>query len=424
MRKRVSLLVLFCVLAGLETAYFARQCAASLLRLRGERAFFANDHLRAWEAYGDALSLGARRDLVEIDQVELLLFGLDQVEAGIEIELPMQPSESLAVARRIIERRLRRSPSSAYYWSLASDIYRHAAERRRRTQSVDLAALSEDPLENLLREDWKSLAVMEAGAGLEPNNYIYYDSLVESYLDLGSPQRAVRFCERAVAAYPVLNEHRYLLRPDLDPALLDAAVRGFETALERPSMIRGAAIRVDLGRLLARHGEHERALRHLEGALEEAPDLYEAHVQLGYSTFRLGRYEEALAHLGNASRLKPDEPWPRYYMGLSYLELGNREGALEQLRKAREKGRREIRFIHKLAETLERSGNLAEARRQMVAAANINPDDVGEWLALLAFHVRHRQFDAAAEVCARLSALHPGDPAYGPQCSYLQEEGR
>lgn len=419
MLRRGILLACFAVLAAAETGYFARQAAASLMRIKGERAFFRNDHQEAWRSYRKALRLGGDRDLVETDIVELLLFGLDQSDAGIKIDLPLPPERAAREALILIAGRLREMPRRAYRWSLASDVYARMAILERRRLTIDLAQLSEEPLENLLPEQWLSLDALKTASSLEPNNYIYPDLLAELFMEFGSAELAAPFCRDAVAAYPVLEGHKYLARSDIPAVIVTAALAGFDRAAAGESMIPRAAILCDAGRLLASHGDDGRALDYWQTVITLAPDLYDAHAQIGYARYRLKDYKGALESLRRATSLDPTQSWPFYSMGMAHRALGDPDAAVLDFRSARERAPTEVRFFHALGEVLEETGRIKEAGRQYLAAANLNSKDESAWSTLLAFSVRHDDARSASEACSRLIALNPGEGVYRDTCAAL-----
>lgn len=417
--RKALLLALFSLLLGGETAYFGRACGAAVLRQRGERAFYRNDHRASWGHYRAALAWGGDPERLRTDLVELLLFGLDQSEAGIRIDLPVPAERAVGEARDLIAPCLIAAPYKAYYWSLASDIYLHEAEQLRREKPLDLQDLSEDPLQNLTPPQWLAVAALETSARLEPSYYIYNDLLTEMFLDIGSPQTVARYCRRAVAAYPALDSHSYLSRPDLPPEVLEAAVHGFEDAVSQEPTTLAALLENDAARLLAMHGQRERAAAFLRKALEIDPGLYDARFRLGLLAIERHDYQEAMEHFQAAAAIVPDSAWPHYEMGVSHAALGDLEAAIREFRVAREKDPRYIGFFHALGESLEKAGLLKEAERQFRAAANLNSQEAGAWSILLAFYIRHDDVRSAGEVCARLLALNPGMSDYREQCAAL-----
>jgi len=405
-RKLLLSVCLIIMLVG-ETAVFGGRSVAGLIRLRGERAYFRNQYASAWLSYRNALDWGGDEDQLETDMVEVLLLGLHQDEAGAKIHTALPPSDSLRVARELTAKRLSYTPYRAYLWSLVSDIYQHQARQLRVSTPLDLTTLSENPIKNFLPEDRLAVAALQRASELEPNNYVYPDLLTEMFLELGRPAEAAPYCRRAVSAYPRLSEHDYLLSPDLDPEIKEAAIAGFEEALRHRSMIPSDLITCDAGRLLREHGEPRRAIDYFRRGIRPGSSFLECRFDLGLASYALGDFQSALDQFELSAAMLPESPWPDYYAGLSRLALGQNEAALPHLRLAREKGPPDPRFLHTLGETLERSGQVKEAERQFVAAANLNPDDTAAWSSLLDFYLRQHDLRAVSLTCSRLPAFRP-----------------
>jgi len=424
MTRAIVLLMCFTVLLAGESAYFARRCAAGFLRLKGERAFFRNDHEKAWSRYGRALDLGGEREVLETDQIELLLFGLDQEWAGVRVRTALPAEQAVAQALNLAARRISETPFKAYAWSLLSDAYFHAARLQRRSAPLDPSSLSDDPMEILLPDDRLGLAALETACELEPNNYIYHDLLAEKFVEVGMVETAAIHCRRSVASYPFLDNHHYLLEPDLAPELLEAAVRGFEDSRLQESMIPRGVIESEAGELLRRHGDERRAIEFLKRAVALSPDLYEAQYSLGVASHQVGDYEGALRHLQEAVRCQPLNPAPHVYMGMARQALGDIQGAIDQFRLAREKDPRSFWYFQLLGEALEKAGQVKEAERQFVAAARTNPKSTEAWASLLAFYTRHRELRPLADACTNLKLMAPQEATYAEQCASLGLEIR
>ncbi len=400
-----------------ETVYFTCRCAGAILRLRGERTFFSMDLPGSWRNYQAALEWGGERDRIETDEAELLLFGLDQIETGMKITAAFPAKESIQRTFDLVAGRLRESPGTAYHWSLAADSFLQVDALRLRETTLDLATLSENPLDNFSPARWRAIAALETASHLEPYNYIYQDMLVDLFLEVGRPIEAAPYCRRAVASYPVTWEHKYLLGEDLDPILLEAAIQGFEDARARPSLVPRGAIESDAGRFLADHGKIERAIPYLEDAVRSDPDLYEAHFYLGAYLFGLKRYDEASLRMHDASRIHPDSPDPNYYLGLCEMQRGDLRAAIEEFQGGREKDPALLKLFFALGDALEKADRLDEAERQFVAATNVHPESIEAWGFLLDFY--HRRHDARGETrsCAEVLSRKPIADVLRPRCT-------
>jgi tetratricopeptide (TPR) repeat protein len=422
-RKTLFLIVVI-VLVAAESLYFGRQVFAGYQRILGRGAFINSDFGPAWEAYGSAIRWGGDRASLEAEILDLLVFGLLQSEAGIELDMPVTPAESLSLARNLVARRLRESPGDAHIWSKDADLKFYAARQVRRGTPIDVSQLSENPRENLLEEEKAAVASLETAASLEPNSYFYHDLLVLFFMEIGALGEAAEHVRKAVVSYPRLDGHIYLNERNVPGEILNAAIAGFRDAAGSVSLVRRAYIQVDAGRLLMLRGDDQEAIVFFEQAIADAPDLFDAHYRLGQVFYRSGDYVRAVEHLREATELLPSVASPYYSLGRSYAALGSLSAAIEALTLARQKNPELLKFRHELGKTLEEAGRLSEAERQFVAAANVRPDDPVAWLELMRFYSRRQDRPSAYKACARLLSLDEDNQDYQERCDALKQDSR
>lgn len=415
--KRPLALTLLGAAFLLESIYFGRLAWSALLELRGQRAYFRNDLREAWTLTRGALASGGDRARLETHLLEILLMGFNQHDVGLRIDTPLEDGPGSEEALRLLHHRISEAPHVASLWSYAANLEFHRAHEERRSRPLDLSTLSEDPMGNLLPEDRLGLAALEKAASLEPNNYLYDELLVEQFLEYGSEVDAARSCRRAVAAFPRLDGHTYLLRFDLPRSVVDAAIQGFEDALRSTSLVARVEMLRDAGRLLMRHGRDEEVLPYLVDANRVDPTYYDARMELALTRLRLGQWAEAGQDFEAAMRLIPDEPSPYFFRARIRSHEGNHEGAVEDLRRARALGASETRIFLAMAEALEALDRLREAENQYIAATNLHPDDSSAWSALYLFEVRHGDNRGASRACDRLAGLKDVDQRILQACA-------
>jgi len=416
---RKAFLVVCAVLLAMETLYFARLAAASLLRIQGEKAFYRHDHPAAWRAYSRALVMGGDGETVEVDRLELLIFGMDFQAAGLPVKPALPPGEALTQARALAASRVAELPYKAYYWGLAADVYFNQAFQARRGAPIDLSALSEEPLGNLIATERIGIAALERAAALEPDSYVYHDLLARTLLEHGAVEEAAVHVRRAVAACPSLNAHPDLMLPGVDTRIVEAAVQGFVDARGREALIMPANIEKDAGRLLRQNGEAARSIEFFRRAVELATDLCEAHYELGVACSQIADYDCAIRHLAVAGGCGEDSPGPHFALGLAHRAAGEVDQAIDQFRRARAEGGSSPMYFHALGEALEAADAVSDAERQFVAAARLHSNQTVPWRVLLGFYARHRDRPPLFEACARLEELAPGDPADRALCASL-----
>jgi tetratricopeptide (TPR) repeat protein len=404
------------VLMALVTLFFGRQFLAGVDQLRGKGSFYRNDVSGALKHYAQARRFGGGGLQLDSDEVEAIFFAVDQMDLGVKSPLTVTADDAIARATEAVRGLVQRAPYRAYFWSIASDLYMRRSRERRRTTPLDLAELSENPLDNLLPETWFAIVTMKHASRLEPNNYLYHDLLVEAFLDVGSPEAAADHCRQAIKALPRFDAHEYLLRSSVPPELVEASVKGFEDALAEVSLIGRASIECSLADMLMRNGQYDRAIPYLLSALESVPDSFDAHYFLGNAQLQRGHYEEALQHLKISTRVQPTEPMPYYYLSKSYEALGDLDQAVSSMQNARMLNPHDLQLFHALGALLEKADRITEAERQFVAATSYNPENPYAWSMLVDFYRRHDDGRAVRKACESLRSLRPGDTTYQSQC--------
>ncbi|MFO0583012.1 MAG: tetratricopeptide repeat protein [Anaeromyxobacter sp.] len=115
-------------------------------------------------------------------------------------------------------------------------------------------------------------------------------------------------------------------------------------------------------------GEHARAARLLETALEVAPGYWRAHVNLAIARQRSGDPAGAARAFEDAIRIAPAEPEPRLFLGYLRLERGELDAAVAAFGAAVALGPRDPRMRVGLGDALARQGRTGEARAAYEAA--------------------------------------------------------
>ena len=121
-------------------------------------------------------------------------------------------------------------------------------------------------------------------------------------------------------------------RQDVVGRSLDSASPLEATHDVRSTMPLGAELRAGLERLRA--GDYHEAERHLGSAVEQAPEVPEAHLYLGVALARQGRHEEAADCFVLATHHRPDFAEAHFQLGLVELHLDQPDAALAAFRRA------------------------------------------------------------------------------------------
>lgn len=154
-------------------------------------------------------------------------------------------------------------------------------------------------------------------------------------------------------------------------------------------------------------GQDELAIPEYRRVLELAPDLYEAHINLGQVLLRSQRPQEAVAHLERARQQKPGEFPPAYFLAEALFELGRYGSALQHYESAAaidaQSGAAELG----IGRTLARLGRRAEAAAHYRRAAQRDAQLHRFLLELGQLHEDNNELEAAAAIYREFPQL-PG----------------
>jgi tetratricopeptide (TPR) repeat protein len=149
-------------------------------------------------------------------------------------------------------------------------------------------------------------------------------------------------------------------------------------------------------------GDLNRAADEYRDVVRLAPQMAEAHVNLGLMYHALGRLDESIRELQTAERIKPGLVGVSLYLGIGYARLNQPRSALPWLAKAvqQEPGRKEVHTW--LASALWDVGSREEAVSELEKTAGAFPADL-DCLFLLGEGYRK----AAGAILDRLTEEHP-----------------
>jgi tetratricopeptide (TPR) repeat protein len=145
-------------------------------------------------------------------------------------------------------------------------------------------------------------------------------------------------------------------------------------ALERDEL--NAFAHVVLGRILTLAGEMDRALRHLEIAVELNPGFSQAYFGLAWALYWSGRPKDALDNVDIAFRLNPRDPMASFFLTLKaccFYWLGKFKEAEVSARRGAQLSDREAWSRLALATALVAQDRLEEATQAVSEARRIDP---------------------------------------------------
>ena len=177
------------------------------------------------------------------------------------------------------------------------------------------------------------------------------------------------------AAEPVFIPHADLM--DTGNRAFDAG--DFETA--RASFAQAATgtptdprAHNNLGQTLARLGEGEAALTHLEEAVRLEPTRWAYQFNLAHALGEAGWWNRAAAHYRQATQLRPDDPSGRYNLARALHERGDYRGAVENYLEAISLAPDEPRFFFSIARSYESLNRPADAMTAYTRYLAIEPE--------------------------------------------------
>lgn len=187
-----------------------------------------------------------------------------------------------------------------------------------------------------------------------------------------------------------------------------------------------------LGLLEARLGNRDRALSHLDRAIEENPLLPEVQLARGELLLAIGAAEAAYKALESASNLLHDDPQLEARLGQALLAIGRNEEALEHLRAAVASGFGPDDVERALALALALNGMNAESERVLSEAGiaeNLDTEIIRGLLML-----QKSSYAAAEEILRPVVTARANEPSvlnifaaalynqdrYGESVSYLE----
>ena len=189
----------------------------------------------------------------------------------------------------------------------------------------------------------------------------------------GRVDEALAILERLQRHHP--EEHcgrgkEFFLACNLMNSLSIAHDRAGRPAESLATVQRGLGLRptfppfhLTIANLLRDGRDLEKALNHVERAIELSPSSGYAHEQRGRLLFGLNRYEDARAAFESALQFEPGKRTTLFYLGLAQVELAGYDDAVESFRRVTEIEPRFALGHVFLARSLAEVGRIDEARR-------------------------------------------------------------
>jgi tetratricopeptide (TPR) repeat protein len=253
----------------------------------------------------------------------------------------------------------------------------------------------------------------------KPNDPVVRAHLAEVYLQLNRLGDAGRLFEDLIDIYPAVARAA-LGEIALREGRLDEAVRHLEAALERAP--NAAPVHYSLAMAYRGLGRLEQARAHLagrgSGAVRPADPLVDslatllrgerAHIILGRRAYEAGQFEAARAAFASAVAAAPSSVDARVGLGMALAQLGNAPGAIEQLEAALRLDADNTTAHTTLGLILSRTGRDREAVEHLATAFRRDPaeETAGPLIRLL---LKLSRADEALDVLSRARSFSADD---------------
>jgi tetratricopeptide (TPR) repeat protein len=163
--------------------------------------------------------------------------------------------------------------------------------------------------------------------------------MIRCVYNMKGPEAALQILTGLVEEYPedaqILTS---LARSQADLGDPQAAIQTALTALQVGKKSMTSSNRANLhfltGALLRQTGQQDQAIHHLCEALELAPEMLEAYLELGQARKERREYQQALHAFDLATKIAPQDPRPPFMAGVTLKEGKDYKRSEIMLRKA------------------------------------------------------------------------------------------
>ena len=191
----------------------------------------------------------------------------------------------------------------------------------------------------------------------------------------------------------------------------DASNREFSTLKEAPSEVSRKALRAfEQAAKESAAGSPEKAIVHLQRAIREQPNYFEAYNNLGVQYQKLQQWNEAIRAYRRATELRPNSAKAHLNLAVVFLEQGDTRQALDSLEAARkaEPGSATVHLL--LGQIHLKKQDYLNAQEQLETATRLNPQSSRQAFRLLIeIALQHKEVDRARQYLDVMKQYFPSD---------------
>jgi protein O-mannosyl-transferase len=130
----------------------------------------------------------------------------------------------------------------------------------------------------------------------------------------------------------------------------------------------------NLGLALLQAGQPQKAIEHLQRALQIRPDYPDAHINMGVALLQIGRLQDAVDHYRQAVRMRPESVDDRINLGVALVRAGRPREAVENYSKALKLDATDPVLLFNMGFALVQTGRIQEAIDYFRQAVALKPD--------------------------------------------------
>lgn len=160
-------------------------------------------------------------------------------------------------------------------------------------------------------------------------------------------------------------------------------------------------------RMDAVQNEHEKAVEKFQRALQEDPNIVDAHFMLGNEYFKLERYEDALEAFKKTLELKPDYEFAVINLANTYRAMGRVDDAITGLKFFLEKNPDNTQALHRMGELYLEKNEPDIAMEYLRKALESEPDTSWVYNSIGAAYLQKKDQKKAEESFRKALELNP-----------------